>query len=229
MSLSCFVVQKIMTEENEMNFNVAEASTKPANDGDLESLRLLSISSSYEDEKDETEKQRLKAVVGVKETQLNGNSKERIDGQNQLSEDDVTGTEQLSRPIRLSLSNEQPTKPSNDSSSHMNSRHVSFIPEEEAKENGMNDTSVAYDNRGFTDMQTSSDSATRLLVHTNGSVHYQTHSEGEECNESEISIAWTVQHNSQNGPLRRRRQNTHHGTLVSDSFVNECICCCVIL
>ena len=209
-----------MTEENE-NFNAALDSIQPANDEDLESRRLGSISSSFEDETEEAEKQRVLADAGVGKANFN-EIESKSDGEH------ATTSEQFLRSTRLSLSNEQPATTSNDS---MSSRRVFFSPEDETKGRiRSNDTSVVCGNRGFIDMQSSSNSLTRLQAHSNGSVHYRTHSEGEECNESEISVVWNMQQNSESAPLTRRTRNrTHHGCVVSDSFVNECICCCTIL
>ena len=70
-------------------------------------------------------------------------------------------------------------------------------------------------------------------------VVYHSCSEAEECRESEISLNLS----SENPRLRRRRRNSSlrallsswkpgeekRGAVVTDSFVNECICCCIIL
>ena len=211
-----------MTEENE-EFNVAVDSIQPANDEYPESRLLVNISSSFEDETKETENQRVMADAGVGKA----NFKETEPKSDE--EDVIRGTsEQLLRSTRLSLSNEQSATTSNDS---MNSRRVFCRPEDETKGSvRIKETSVGCDNRGFTDMQSSSNSLTHLLAHSNGSVQYKTHSEGEECNEGEVSVVWNMQQNSESVTLTRRtRYSTHHGTVVSDSFVNECICCCTIL
>lgn len=204
-----------MSEENE-NLNVAVDSIQPANDEYPES-----ISSSFEDETRETEKERVMADAGVGKA----NFKEP---ESKPDEEDARTSEQLLRSTRLSLGNEQSATTSNDS---MSSRRVFCKPEDETKGSvRIKDTSVGCDNRGFTDMQSSSNSLTHLLAHSNGSVQYKTHSEGEECNEGEISVVWNMQQNSESVTLTRRtRYRTHHGTVVSDSFVNECICCCTIL
>ena len=88
-------------------------------------------------------------------------------------------------------------------------------------------------------------SPSRTRNTTSSSVGYCTHSEAEECDEdTEISLvvssldpgpphrirrfgsfgsfSWSSQG-------RRRRAKTRHATVVSDTFVNECICCCAIL
>ncbi|XP_031561883.1 uncharacterized protein LOC116297739 [Actinia tenebrosa] len=71
-----------------------------------------------------------------------------------------------------------------------------------------------------------------------------THSDAEECNESDFSIAMslstdtiTFRRGSRTGsfssylltPRRRRRRISRPGALVTDSYADECICCCSIL
>lgn len=222
-----------MTEENNTRTYGAVGSTQPADDDNLEG-RVRSVSSFYEDETVAAKDERTTSSVVAEKAQLRDEEQEgkpikesplSSDDQNRLN-NDTRATEKLPRPTRVSFTNEQPTNPAHGAVSPISARHVSFI--QEINENEAHDPSVACDNRGFSDMQSSSDSLTRVRAITNCSVHYQTHSEGEECNESEISLAWNFQQNSQTTPRRRRRYSTRHGTMVSDSFVNECICCCVI-
>lgn len=132
----------------------------------------------------------------------------------------------------MSLSNNEQSK--SDASSSISPvspqlRRVSFLAK--PNHNEAADPDVAYDNRGYSsDMMSSTDSIKRVRAITNCSVRYHTHSEGEECNESDISqLTLNFQQNSQSTPRARRRMYTRHGTLVSDSFVNECICCCTII
>ena len=217
-------------ENNATSIYGAVGSTQPADDDNLEA-RVRSISSFYKDETIAADEDETKEKAQLREEEQEGKvikeSPLSSDDQNHLH-NDAKETEKLSRPTRVSFSNEQPTVSTQGAVSPISARHVSFI--KEINENEAHDLSVAYDNRGFSDMQSSSDSLTRVRAITNCSVHYQTHSEGEECNESEISIAWNFQQNSQTTPRRRgRRYSARHGTMVSDSFVNECICCCVIL
>ena len=73
---------------------------------------------------------------------------------------------------------------------------------------------------------------------TGASVAYHNYSEGEECRESEVSVNLS----SDSPRCSRRRTNSlsallssctrrqeKRATAVTDSFVNECICCCTIL
>lgn len=128
----------------------------------------------------------------------------------------IHSEEKSQRPTSLSFSNDHATGQSRHGAVTPSRRQVSFI--REANQNESCDASVAFDNS-----QLSSDSLSRVRAITSGSVYYRTHSEAEECDENELSC---YRSNSQ---IRRRRRYTKRGAVVSDSFVNECICCCVII
>lgn len=99
-----------------------------------------------------------------------------------------------------------------------------------------NQNNVENDRRHFED----SLSRNRSVTNTS-TVH--THSEGEECNESDFSVAMslstdtiTFRRRSRTGSLfsnlltpRRRRRISRPGAIVTDSYADECICCCSIL
>lgn len=224
-----------MTEENDKSTYGAVENAQALNE-DGQEERVRSIDSFYEDQPGEnddkrtlldtdTEKGHLQEKQDEKQeekpNEANGNAQNH-----QRNNNGITSTERLQRPTRVSFSKEQPTNQDNGAVTPVSpsGRHVSFI--NEANQNEPNDVGVAYDNRACSDMQSSSDSLSRVRAITNCSVHYRTHSEGEECNESEISIITSHRRSSQ---TRRRRRYTGHGTMVSDSFVNECICCCAII
>jgi len=228
-----------MAEDNNTNTYGAVNSTQPVNE-DKPEERVRSVDSFYEDQTIETKDHRIISDTTAVKMQLHEEEqKERLKTEscllpdivkNQLNAND-TAAEKLPRPTRVSFSKEQPTTPTHGAISPSSARHVSFT--DEASQNETGDSGVAYDNCGFSDIQSSVDSITRVRAITNCSVHYQTHSEAEECNESEISLALNFHQNSQTTttPRRRglRRRYTRHGTIVTDSFVNECICCCTII
>lgn len=224
-----------MAEEKSASTYGAVGSSQPISEDEPQE-RVRSVDSFYRDQITATKDHRIISDRCAENTQLHaGELEEKPSKELCLSSDtaqihqdtdDMTTPEKLPRPTRVSFSNGKPTTPTNEAVSPISARHVSFI--KEANQNESTDASTAYDNRGFSDIQSSSDSITRVRAITNGSVHYRTHSEGEECNESEISLALNFHQNSQTTP-RRRRRYTRHGTMVSDSFVNECICCCTII
>lgn len=226
-----------MAEEHNTSIYGTISLTKPSSAGDLDSRVRTGFSSFYEDETVGAKNQITIPEVGVQQTRLQEEGQEEklrtkislsSNGVKSEHNNDATTNEEIPRPTCLSYSNAQPTVSTQGAASPVSARHVSFV-REETKENEVNDATAALDNRGFSDMQSSSDSLTRVRAITNFNVHYQTHSEGEECNESDISVAGNWQQNFQAAPRRRRRRySTRHGAIVSDSFVNECICCCVI-
>lgn len=228
-----------MADENSTSSYGAVGCTQPINEDDEQQARVRSVDSFYEDQSGgHSEDQRTFVGADAEKTQLHEKRKEEQEeksseesshspgsAQNhQHNNNGNTSAEKLQRPSRVSFSNEQPTNQINGAMTPVGGRHVSFI--EKANQNEPSDANVAYDNRGCSDMQSSSDSLSRVRAITNCSVHYHTHSEGEECNESELSVALSYRRSSQ---TRRRRRNTKRATLVSDSFVNECICCCTII
>ena len=105
-------------------------------------------------------------------------------------------------------------------------RHVSFC---ETREQWNSDAEPGAESPG-------------ARVRSSSGVSYQTHSEAEECGEDDaVSVTLCM---PESGPrrrgrslgsfswhyqTRRRRTRNRHATAVSDSFVNECICCCVIM
>lgn len=222
-----------MAEENDISTYGAVASTQPLNEDQEE--RLRSIDSFYEDQPGENVDKRTLLGTDTENNHLHEKREEKQEekpnegtdnAQNhQHNNIEITSTEKLRRPTRVSFSKDEPTNQNTGTVTPLtpNGRHVSFI--KDANQSELNDAGVAYDNRVCSDMQSSSDSLSRVRAITNCSVHYHTHSEGEECNESELSMAISVRRSS----IRRRRRYTRHGTIVSDSFVNECICCCVII
>ena len=233
--LFSFFLQKSMTEGNDISTYGAVADTRPLGE-DEQQERVRSADSFYEDQPGGNDDKRTLLGTGAEKRHLYEKQDEKQeekpneatgDAQNhQQNNNGIISTERLQRPTRVSLSKEQPINQNNGAVTPVtpSGRHVSFI--KEASQNEPSDVGVAYDNRGCSDTQSSSDSLSRVRIITNCSVRYHTHSEGEECNESEISIAASYRRSSQ---TRRRRRYTRHGTMVSDSFVNECICCCVII
>ena len=225
-----------MTEgESESSYG-AVGSTTPVREGE-EHERVRSISSFYDDQ---TKDCRTVSDVGAEKARLHeGEQEEKPGDELFLSFDNspnefVNGitTEKMARPTYMSLNNNEQSKSDASSSISPGSsqpRRVSFLAK--PNHNEATDPDVAYDNRGYSsDMMSSTDSIRRVRAITNCSVRYHTHSEGEECNESDISqLTLNFQQNSQSTPRARRRRYTRHGTLVSDSFVNECICCCTII
>ncbi|KAL9989146.1 hypothetical protein ACROYT_G003662 [Oculina patagonica] len=224
-----------MAEENDKNTYGAVENTRPLNEDETQE-RVRSVDSFYEDQPGENDNKRTLLDTDAEKGHLHEKQVEKQEekpneandnAQNhQHNNNGITPTERLQRPTRVSFSKEQPNNANNGAVTPVTSigRHVSFI--NEANQNEPNDVGVAYDNRACSDMQSSSDSLSRVRAITNCSVHYHTHSEGEECNESDISFVISHRRSSQ---TRRRRRYTRAGTLVSDSFVNECICCCTII
>lgn len=229
--------KKIMTEEKSESTYGAVDATQSVKEGEPQE-RVPSVSSFYDDETCEIKDYRTKSDMAVEKTQLQEGEQEEKNrnesclssenAENQHNTNDVTTTEKLPRPTRVSFSNGQPASLINDAKSPISARHVSFL--DEANQNGTADVGVSYDNRGYSpDILSSTDSASRVRAFMNCSVHYHTHSEAEECNESEISLVLNLQQSSQTTPRHRRRRYTRSGAIVSDSFVNECICCCTII
>lgn len=224
-----------MAEENDRNTYGAVGSTQLINE-DEQQEQVRSVDSFYEDHPGENEDKRFLLGIDPEKRQLdNRRDEEQVEKSNEDGENHLhiinglTTTEKLQRPTRVSFSKEQPANQNDGAVTPVTpivGRHVSFI--EKANQNEPSDAGAPYDNRGCTDMQSSSDSLSRVRAITNCGVHYHTHSEAEECNESEISLALSYRR-SFSQTRRRRRQYTRQGTMVSDSFVNECICCCTIL
>ena len=127
----------------------------------------------------------------------------------------------LQRPTRVSFGSDQPSNLCQGTVSPISTRHVAFV----AEETQPNDAWTMIDNHRGSD--SFSDSISRVRVLTNTSVAYHTHSEGEECHESDLT-ALSFHRNLQSSPWRRSRFSKR-GVMVSDSFVNECVCCCSIL
>lgn len=225
-----------MTEgESEKTYG-AVGTTRPVREGE-EHERVRSVSSFYDDQ---TKDHRTLSDGAAEKARLHEGEQEETPGEELfLSFDNspnecVNGitTEKMARPTYMSLSNNEQSKCDTSSSISPVSpqpRRVSFLAE--PNHNQAIDPDVAYDNRGYSsDMVSSTDSIKRVRAITHCSVRYNTHSEGEECNESDISqVTLNFQQNSQSTPRARRRRYTRHGTPVSDSFVNECICCCAII
>lgn len=225
-----FKKARIMAEDNTSTYG-AVASTQPINEDEQET-RVRSVDSFYEDQQRGTGDQRTLPGADDEKRELNGKQEEEKEENpsdesclstsnphNQHNNNDIRSAGKLQRPTRVSFSDEHSTSPSHGAVTP-SGRHVSFLAE--TNQNESSDPSVAYDN-----MQSSSDSLSRVRTITNCSVHYRTHSEAEECNESELSCA--LSYHRSNPQIRRRRRYTNRGTMVSDSFVNECICCCVII
>ena len=224
-----------MAEGNDRNNYGAVGATQLIDEGEQEE-KVRSVDSFYEDHPGETADKRFLLGTDPIRRQLHNRRDEQQleksseDGENHLHIiNGITSTGKLQRPTRVSLSKEQPANQNDGAVTPVASsvgRHVSFI--EKANQNEPSDSGATYDNRGCSDLQSSSDSLSRVRAITNCSVHYHTHSEAEECNESEISLALSYRR-SFSQTRRRRRRYTRQGTLVTDSFVNECICCCTIL
>ena len=226
--------QKSMAEDNDRNNYGAVSSTQLINEDEQEE-KVRSVDSFYEDHSGGNEDKGFLRGRDPEKRQLHnrrdGEQEERSneDGVNHIHINGLTSTEKLQRPTRVSFSKEQPANQNHGAVTPVTpiaGRHVSFI--EKANQNEPSDSGATYDNRGCSDMQSSSDSLSRVRAITNCSVHYHTHSEAEECNESDISLALSYRR-SFSQTRRRRRRYTRRGTLVTDSFVNECICCCSIL
>ena len=229
-----------MTEENDKSSYGAVGSTQFVKE-DEQQEKVRSFDSFYGDQPGGNEDKRLLLGTDIEKRQLHNKSdedqveKSNEDGENHLHIiNGITSTEKLQRPTRVSFSKEQQANQNDGAVTPVTpivGRHVSFI--EKANQDEPSESGATYDNRGCTDMQSSSDSLSRVRAITNCSVHYHTHSEAEECNESEISLALSYRRSlSQtlgSQTRRRRRRYTRQGTMVSDSFVNECICCCTIL
>ena len=221
-----------MAEENDRNTSGAAGSTQLINEDEQEE-KVGSVDFSYEDHPRGNEDKRFLLGTDPEKRQIH---KRRDEEQVEKSKEEgenhphiingITSTEKLQRPTRVSFSKEQQANQNDGAVTPIAGRHVSFI--EKANQNEPSDSGATYDNRGCSDMQSSSDSLSRVRAITNCSVHYHTHSEAEECNESEISLALSYRR-SFSQTRRRRRRYTRQGTIVSDSFVNECICCCSIL
>jgi len=228
------VAQKSMAEENDRNTYGAVGSTQLINE-DEQQEKVRNVDSFYGDDPTGFEDKRFLLGTDIEKRQLhNGRDKEQEEKSNENSENnlqitnDTTSTKKLQRPTRVSFSKEQQANQNDGAVTPVTPnvvRRVSF--------NEPSDAGAAYDNRGNSDMQCSSDSLSRVRAITHCSAHYHTHSEAEECNESEISLVLSNRRSfsqtraSQTQP--RRRRYTRKGTIVTDSFVNECICCCAIL
>ena len=223
-----------MAEENDRNTYGAVGSTQLINE-DEQQEKVRNVDSFYGDDPTGFEDKRFLLGTDIEKRQLhNGRDKEQEEKSNENSENnlqitnDTTSTKKLQRPTRVSFSKEQQANQNDGAVTPVTPnvvRRVSF--------NEPSDAGAAYDNRGNSDMQSSSDSLSRVRAITHSSAHYHTHSEAEECNESEISLVLSNRRSfsqtraSQTQP--RRRRYTRKGTIVTDSFVNECICCCAIL
>lgn len=225
-------LQKSMAEQNDRNIYGAVGSTQFINE-DEQQEKVRSVDSFYEDQPGGNEDKRFLLGTDAEKRQLNnGRDEEQEEKSNEDVENHlhntngIASTEKLQIPTSVSFNKEQPANQNDWAVTPILGRHVSFI--EKASQGEPSDAGVTYDNRGSSDMQSSSDSLSRVRAVTNCSVHYQTHSEAEECNESEISLALSYRR-SFSQTRRRRRRYTRQGTMVTDSFVNECICCCAIL
>lgn len=224
-----------MAEENDRNTSGAAGSTQLINE-DEQQEQVRSVDFCYEaDHPSGNDDKRF--LLGTdpekrqshKRREEEQGEKSKEDSENHLHINGITSKEKSQRPTRVSFSKEQQANQNDGAVTPVTpvaGRHVSFI--EKANQNEPSDSGATYDNRGCSDMQSSSDSLSRVRAITNCSVHYHTHSEAEECNESEISLALSYRQ-SFSQTRRRRRRYTRQGTIVSDSFVNECICCCTIL
>jgi len=228
------VAQKSMAEESDRNTYGAVGSTQLINE-DEQQEKVRNVDSFYGDDPTGFEDKRFLLGTDIEKRQLhNGRDEEQEEKSNENSENnlqitnDTTSTKKLQRPTRVSFSKEQQANQNDGVVTPVTPnvvRRVSF--------NEPSDAGAAYDNRGNSDMQSSSDSLSRVRAITHSSAHYHTHSEAEECNESEISLVLSNRRSfsqtraSQTQP--RRRRYTRKGTIVTDSFVNECICCCAIL
>jgi len=223
-----------MAEESDRNTYGAVGSTQLINE-DEQQEKVRNVDSFYGDDPTGFEDKRFLLGTDIEKRQLhNGRDEEQEEKSNENSENnlqitnDTTLTKKLQRPTRVSFSKEQQANQNDGVVTPVTPnvvRRVSF--------NEPSDAGAAYDNRGNSDMQSSSDSLSRVRAITHSSAHYHTHSEAEECNESEISLVLSNRRSfsqtraSQTQP--RRRRYTRKGTIVTDSFVNECICCCAIL
>jgi len=229
-----------MAEESDRNTYGAVGSTQLINE-DEQQEKVRNVDSFYEDDPAGFEDKRFLLGTDIEKRQLhNGRDEEQEETSNENSENNLqitnaaTSTKKLQRPTRVSFSKEQQANQNDGAVTPVTptvGHHVSFV--NKASQNEPSDTGAAYDNRGNSDMQCSSDSLSRVRAITHCSAHYHTHSEAEECNESEISLVLSNRRSfsqtraSQTQP--RRRRYTRKGTIVTDSFVNECICCCAIL
>lgn len=223
-----------MAEESDRNTYGAVGSTQLINE-DEHQEKVRNVDSFYGDDPSGFEDKKFLLGTDIEKTQLhNGRDEEQEEKSNENSENNLqitnaaTSTKKLQRPTRVSFSKEQQANQNDGAVTPVTpnvGRRVSF--------NEPSDAGAAYDNRGNSDMQSSSDSLSRVRAITHCSAHYHTHSEAEECNESEISLVLSNRRSfsqtraSQTQP--RRRRYTRQGTIVTDSFVNECICCCAIL
>jgi len=223
-----------MAEESDRNTYGAVGSTQLINE-DEQQEKVRNVDSFYGDDPTGFEDKRFLLGTDIEKRQLhNGRDEEQEEKSNENSENnlqitnDTTLTKKLQRPTRVSFSKEQQANQNDGVVTPVTPnvvRRVSF--------NEPSDAGAAYDNRGNSDMQSSSDSLSRVRAIAHCSAHYHTHSEAEECNESEISLVLSNRRSfsqtraSQTQP--RRRRYTRKGTIVTDSFVNECICCCAIL
>ena len=225
-----------MAEENDRNTSGYAGSTQLINE-DEQQEQVQSVDSCYEDHPGGKGDKRCLLGTDPEKRQLHKRrdekkkKKSKEDGENHLPViNGITLTEKLQRPTHVSFSKEQQANQNDGAVTPVTptaGRHVSFI--EKANQNEPSDSGATYDNRGCSDMQSSSDSLSRVRAISNCSVHYHTHSEAEECNESEISSLALSYRRSFSQTRRRRRRYTRQGTIVTDSFVNECICCCTIL
>lgn len=229
-----------MAEESDRNTYGAVGSTQLINE-DEQQEKVRNVDSFYGDDPTGFEDKRFLLGTDIEKRQLhNRRDEEQEEKSNENSENnlqitnDTTSTKTLQRPTRVSFSKEQQANQNDGAVTPVTpdvGRHVSFL--NKASQNEPSNAGTAYDNRGNSDMQSSSDSLSRVRAITHCSVHYHTHSEAEECNESEISLVLSNRRSfsqtraSQTQP--RRRRYTRKGTIVTDSFVNECICCCAIL
>lgn len=215
---------RLMADESIASFYGGNDSTKLINEDEQET-RARREDSFYNDQPIGTKDQRtLLSADEENRESVENNEKEKEGKPSDESSLSISNSEKQyihseeksQRPTSLSFSNDHATGQSRHGAVTPSRRQVSFI--REANQNESCDASVAFDNS-----QLSSDSLSRVRAITSGSVYYRTHSEAEECDENELSC---YRSNSQ---MRRRRRYTKRGAVVSDSFVNECICCCVIV
>lgn len=206
-----------MTDESIASSYGATDSTQLINEDEQET-RERSLDSFYDDQSKGTGDQRiLQGTDDEKRESVENNEEEnerKPCDESSLStsnseEQYIRSEEKSQRPTCLSFSNDHAPGESHHGAITPSRRQVSFIREANQNES--------------CDAHLSSDSLSRVRAITSGSVYYRTHSDAEECNESEQSCCRS------NSQIQRRRRHTKRGAVVSDSFVNECICCCVII
>ncbi|KAL9989151.1 hypothetical protein ACROYT_G003667 [Oculina patagonica] len=160
-----------MAEENDKNTYGAVENTRPLNE-DEQQERVRSVDSFYEDQPGENDDKRTlldtdaeKGHLHEKQVEKQEEKPNKANGNaqnHQHNNNGITPTERLQRPTRVSFSKEQPKNANNGAVTPVTpiGRHVSFI--NEANQNEPNDVGVAYDNRACSEMQSSSDSLSRV-------------------------------------------------------------------